>query len=435
MKIHNYIQRLAHIVIRDKRYKYYDIFRQNLSLSKEQMRNLQDKYVQQIVKYAYNHTKYYRDMLDSLKIKPAEIKCKEDLKKLPLLTKSIIKENIDLIKSDDHHSKNLIEITSSGSTGNQAIIYRSPYCDSIAKGVILRTMQLGGWNPWDSAAAAWSSMHDYKKVQKSLILRISLIVNRILYFNAYSYTKNDFHIWVDKIKRAKSKVFFGSAMPTLDFAKFLIENNITLPSVKTVITGAETLKGRDIIEKAFRCHVHNHYGCNELESIAIETEKNNFRVADDYVALNIHDNNEIIITSLHSFGFPLINYKLGDYGILQNSVFKENNIPLSSLNLKIGRLIEDFLTKDGNIVNSSGIASDIASYKLPIKEYQLIQTNFDRFVVNFIPEQGFSQNHKTRFKNFLKEYFNQDINVTFNQVDKIPQEKSGKRLMFKRMFD
>ncbi len=435
MKIHNCIQRLAHIVVRDKRYKYYDIFRQNLSLSKEQMINLQNRYVQQIVKYAYNHTKYYRTLLDSIKIKPEEIKCKEDLRKLPILTKSIIKENIDLIKSDDHHSKNLIEITSGGSTGNQAIIYRSKYCDSIAKGVILRTMQLGGWNPWDSVTIAWSSMHDYKKIRQSLILRISLIVNRILYLNAYSYTKTDLHIWVEKINRANSKVFFGSAMPTLDFAKFLIEKNITLPSIKTVITGAETLKGRDIIERAFRCHVRNHYGCNELESIAIETEKNNLRVADDYVALNIHDNNEIIITSLHSFGFPLINYKLEDYGILQNNIFKEDNIPFSSLNLKIGRLIEDFLTKDGTIINSSAIASDIASHKLPIKQYQLIQTDFDRFVVNFIPEQGFTQNHKTSFNNFLKEYFYQDINVTFNQVDRIPQEKSGKRLMFKRMFD
>jgi len=435
MKIHNCIQRLAHVIVRDKRYKYYDIFRQNLSLSKEQMKNLQDKYVQQIVQYAYNHTKYYRKLLDSVKINPAEIKCKEDLKKLPVLTKSIIKENIGLIKSDDHHSKKLIEITSSGSTGNQSIIYRSRYCDSIAKGVILRTMQLGGWDPWDKTAIAWSSMHEYKKVQKSPVLKTSLIVNRILYFNAYSYTENDLNIWVKKIKRAKSKVFFGSAMPTLDFANFLIENNISLPSIKTVITGAETLKGRGVIEKAFGCNVHNHYGCNELDSIAIETEKNNLRVADDYIALNIHDGNEIIITSLHSFGFPLINYKLGDYGILQNDVFKEDNIPFSSLNLKVGRLIEDFLTKEGNIVNSSGIASDIAAHRLPIKEYQLIQNDFGRFVVNFVPEQGFCQNHKTRFRNLLQEYFTKDISITFNQVDKIPQEKSGKRLMFKRMFN
>ncbi len=434
MKIHNRIQRLAHRFIADRRYKYYDMFTKNLSLTKDQLTGLQNRYIQQIIEYAYNHTTYYKKLLDSAQIRPSEIRCKEDLKKIPLLTKSIIKENIDLIKSDDRHSKNLIEITSSGSTGDQALIYRSRYCDAVAKGITLRTMQLAGWNPWDSAVTAWSSLRDYRKVQNSLILRISLIVNKILYINAYRYTQTDFYVWVRKIKRSKPKVFFGSAMPTLDFANFLIEKDLNLPSIKTVITGAETLKERDTIEKAFGCQVHNHYGCNELDSIAVETDKNNLRIADDYIALNIHKNNEIVITSLHSYGFPLINYKLGDYGIVRDNDFKPDKIPLSSLDLKIGRLIEDFLAKDGSTVNSSAIASDIANRKLPIKKYQLIQNDFDDFLVNLIPEQGFSENHKTDFKKSLEEYFGQKVNIIFNHVEQIPKERSGKQLMFKRTF-
>jgi phenylacetate-CoA ligase len=123
--MHKPFHRFVSFLIRDKTIKYFDLFKKNLSLSKQEMIKLQNILIQKLIKHAYDQTQYYRELMDSLNIKPEDIKCKEDLKKLPILTKSTVRQNIKKIKSNDKYSKNLEEYTSSGSTGNQAVIYKS----------------------------------------------------------------------------------------------------------------------------------------------------------------------------------------------------------------------------------------------------------------------------------------------------------------------
>ena len=57
--------------------------------------------LQEFIRHAYEHTVYYRNLFDSLGIKPEEIKTKEDLKRLPVITKEIVHAHYEELIPDD----------------------------------------------------------------------------------------------------------------------------------------------------------------------------------------------------------------------------------------------------------------------------------------------------------------------------------------------
>ena len=54
------------------------------SWSMSDIRDWQESHLQAFVKQAYQHTKYYHELFDSLNIKPEDIKRREDLKRIPI---------------------------------------------------------------------------------------------------------------------------------------------------------------------------------------------------------------------------------------------------------------------------------------------------------------------------------------------------------------
>jgi len=100
------------------------------------------------------------------------------------------------------------------------------------------------------------------------------------------------------------------------------------------------------------------------------------RIADDVVALNVNENGEFLITALYSYGFPLINYKLGDCGeIVDMSNPPDDRIPFTRAKLTIGRITDNFLTSDGMTISTSALTAYLSTFKLAILEQQVIQNS------------------------------------------------------------
>ena len=435
MQFYEILQRISYLIKGDRRYRYYDKLKQNLSFSRNEMIDYQNQLIQKLVFHAYNKTLYYRDLMDDLDLSPNDIKTKHDLKKLPVLSKSIIRQNIEELKSNDRYSEKLSEDISGGSTGNVAIIYKSPYFIQMSRAAGMRNNLLVDWYPADKSVWIWGAPYEHQQARESLITKIGLLLNRRLLFNAYNYSRKDFPSWVEKIKKFKPKIVYGYASILLEFSEFLIENEISLDSVLKVVSTSETLQERDVIEKGFGCDVFDQYGCREILGIGIESGKNEMLIADDVVALNIGEEGEFLITALHSYGFPLINYKLGDCGVLVESNESENKLPFSKMNLKIGRITDNFLTRDQRTVSGSALGTYISTFKMSVLGYQLIQNDYADFAVKYIPDEGFDfESYKSTLANILTEYFGEDVLLHFEQVDTLPVEKSGKKLMFKRLF-
>lgn len=419
----------------DIRFRYFDLLKKSLLLTRKEMVTYQNRLIQQIIQYAYENTHYYKNVMQSLNLKPNDIQNKSDLNKLPVLTKSIIREKLSDLRSHDVHGKNLKLVTSGGSSGNQAHIYKSLFFEQYSRAFFLRNNLIADWKPGDKSVWIWGSPLEHEHLKGSFKAKLAIWGNRRLLFNAYNYSTDDFSVWIKRIAQYKPKVLYGYATIILQFAEYLLENDIRLFSIKSVVSTSETLKGREIIEQAFDCKVYNQYGCREILAIGIEIEKDLMMIADDAVALNMTDEGDFIVTALHSYGFPLINYKIGDSGELIDNQKKADNFPFSTFRLKIGRITDNFITKKQTIVSSSALGTYISTFKLGLREQQIVQSHFNNFTVNYVPDKDFNFNsYENVIGRVLEEYFGPGNKIKYQSMDRILPEKSGKKLMFKRTF-
>ena len=96
--------------------KYKELLRNDM-LSEEELREIQNKKLQRLVMHCYDTVPYYTKLFDALRIRPEEIRTREDLKLLPVLTKQIIRDNYDDLFSTAVNPNRIRKSSSGGSTG------------------------------------------------------------------------------------------------------------------------------------------------------------------------------------------------------------------------------------------------------------------------------------------------------------------------------
>ena len=417
-------------------YYYNNFFQKNTSLKRTELIDLQNKLITRLVSHAYTHTKYYRDLFDANHISPNDITCANDLWKLPALTKSIIRQQRDNMISDDKYGKNLRKVSSSGSTGNPITIYKSSYYEQMSNAAYMRNISLCGFQWWkDRSLWLWYATPPQNIIgmlkQKSIYR-----FHNMRMINTEQFSESDFDRYARHIKSFLPKLIFGKGTVLLPFAEYLKKNSIHLDSVKSVLTCSTKLEGRNQIAEGFQANVFDFYSTQEIYAIAVESSPGVMRVADDNVALNISKEGEFYITALHSYGFPLINYKVGDYGdIIAYPQSDNSSLPFSTVSLNIGRVTELFLTADKTFVSGGHLMTHLAEYELGIVEHQIEQTGLDTFIVRYVPNTNFNIEYTTIARKLIYSLFGEQINVIFKAVQHIPCEKGGKRLYCKRTFD
>ena len=84
---------LAHQIGDRNFYPAYKTLIQNQWNSYDELKEEQEKQLRVMINFAYKNVPYYHKLFDNLKLSPDDLKKVEDLEKLPILTKEIIKQN------------------------------------------------------------------------------------------------------------------------------------------------------------------------------------------------------------------------------------------------------------------------------------------------------------------------------------------------------
>src|SRR5665648_516292 len=84
----------------------YNFLQESQWWSKEKLEEYQMRELEKLLKHAYENVPYYRRVFDERGLKPKDIQSLIDLKKLPYMTKEIIRDNLeDLIARNYPRSK------------------------------------------------------------------------------------------------------------------------------------------------------------------------------------------------------------------------------------------------------------------------------------------------------------------------------------------
>lgn len=143
------------LITRRVRRMYHALLRTQWT-SPTEMGQLQELRLRRIVRHAYHHVPYYREVFDRLRIRPDDIQKVTDLQKLPLLSKQDVSENLyfDLF-ADNHRKREMQKVTTSGPAGKPFELYVDRMQLEMHLAGSLRALGWTGWRFGDRQDRLW----------------------------------------------------------------------------------------------------------------------------------------------------------------------------------------------------------------------------------------------------------------------------------------
>ncbi|MFO7900138.1 MAG: hypothetical protein R6V58_13895 [Planctomycetota bacterium] len=398
------------------------------------------------MEHVYAEVPYYRAVFEERRLKPSDVACVADLRKLPILTKRIIRDRFDDLICPAYRTR-MSEYQTGGSTAEPMRFCRPPVVKQWGRAAALRAWKWEGYRLGDKQVLLSGSTFDVKRLS-GLKCRLERAVNRVLLLDGHVLSDEMCRQYVPRIRRFRPKVFLGYANSLFILAGYLLRNNVSDIRPEAVLSTAETLlpARRAAIERAFQCDVYDAYGSREASLFAAQCEqKAGFHVSTDTTAVEIVKDGrpaepgelgKILLTDLKNYGMPFIRYQIEDVAVAGDEpcpcgrslpTFRAvqgrmSNIislpdgrhvhPLYLMNLMYPAPVQDWASKEKRI---EGIA-----------RFQIVQEGPTEFVVKIIREPGTNVDYSYIARNFC-EFLAEDVTVQLDFVDDIPTPASGKR--------
>ena len=407
--------------------------------SRDKIEALQLERLRALVVHAYHTTKYYKKLFDEIAFNPAKLKNFDDIKAIPVLTKSIIRKNLSSLLSTAY-SRNQIHFSETGgTTGVKMKFYRNNSCLAPKEAARYRFEKWTGWDIGERMGLVWTAQQDYvghwtvkEKIKNGLFERQVVLPAAIL-------NKDELQAYTRELFVKKPTMVRAFTSPLYEVARVLLDNNYRISSVKGIVTTGEPLHShqRELIEQAFACKVFDSYRSREAGPLAQECpEHNGLHINAESLYLEIvepaEEENfdagigEIIITDLLNYGMPLIRYEMGDMGAVSTRKCPcGRGLPL--LEQISGRFADMLFTSDGRQIAASSLVLYLVD-EAPglIGQTQIIQDKIDHLLIRMTAEPAPSKELKAYQQRTVEKLFGSDMQVSFEIVDAIPRNKSGK---------
>ena len=401
----------------------------------DELKDDQEKQLQSLINFVYRNVPYYHKLFDYLKLSPNDIRKIEDLEKLPILTKDIIKKNWEDFKPINLDTMKFYTQSTGGSAGTP-FQYRLLKYDRFFLGAMLyRGWGYAGYELGDKMVFLAGSSLDVGA--NSFIVKKAHEVSRnIRKLSSFDMGQDEMQKYAGVINSFKPRFVRGYASSINFFANYIKDNDIEIISPSAVFTTAEKLMPpmRKNIEEAFDCQVYDAYGlndggvgayeCSEHNGLHIDTERSIMEVVDD-TGYQMKDGvGSILATSLHNYAMPFIRYDTGDMGHIIEDVC---GCGRGSMLLKevMGRSVDVLLTPEGKSVHGWFFLFIFWQHCKGIKEYQVIQKKIDKIVIKIVQEDNFDEKQIEIIRDIINRK-SSGWNIEFRFVDEIERTTAGK---------
>jgi phenylacetate-CoA ligase len=427
---------IPHSIRAGKTYRrMYDFLQESQWWSRERLDAYQMDRLSKILRHAYANVPYYRRIFDERGLKPTDIKCLDDLRLLPFLTRDIIRENLSDLVAHNHPQSRLQYETTGGSTGIPLGFY-------FERGVTDQIEQAFIHSLWNRVG--------FKPGHKSAIFRGKLIrdgrwqydqVLNNLYFSTFDMDDETLARYVDQIRKFNPDYIAGYPSAISVLAGFMIRNRI-LPfsSVRAVLCGSENLYPnlREQLWKAFTCRIYSWYGHTERAVLAGECEQGPlYHIFPEYGIFELAGNEgaiittagkpgEVVATGLNNFAFPLVRYRTGDIAVRSGkscSCGREYQL----LERVDGRLQDFIITRDHHKITLTAFifAQHFAAFSR-IKQMQIIQERPGAIKVRISRLPEYARPDEDELRRVMLSTVKGQLEIGFEYVDKIEKTSGGK---------
>ena len=437
------MRKLITLIVR-KLYKKFSII-DNLTneykkiqfFSENELRNFQRKRFEELLTHCKKNVSYYREFLDTYDEKSFK---NFDIKSLPILTKDILRNKFNELKSDDLHSRDWMINSSGGSTGEPVKIVQDTYYSYHSEARKNICFQWAGLKTGDNLIKLWGSERDILGTNRLLDKIKNFLKNEII-LNAFILSHPIMRKFIKIFNSSKPSVILAYVNAIYELSNFAKNEDIKVSHQKSVISTSGVLYPflRKEIEMIFGCEVYDQYGSREVSCIASECEYHNgLHISEETIILEIVDENgnecpvgvegDVLVTSLVNYAMPIMRYKIGDRAIMEPGFCKCGRFHKRLKNV-VGRSMDNFKLRDGTIIPSEYFIHFIGVVlnRGILKKIQIIQKSYDVIDLHVVysNEEILSEDIQNIIQ-AVKKVMGENCTVNIHEKENIAPNSSGK---------
>jgi phenylacetate-CoA ligase len=408
---------------------YWKLLRQSQFFPLRELEEYQFTKLRSLLTESGRYSEYYRKLFWNEGFDPArDFKSVEDLTKLPILTKSLARQNhADL--SNRRKLANALPFYTSGSTGEPFLEYVSPEHWVVEQGIVWRHWKWAGYRFRDKMAIVRTFVP-----KKGELLWKHDHARNFLYFSAYHLTLENARKYLEVMKAWRPKFLRGYPTSLYILARMARELRMDLEGIQGIFTASETLPQnfREAIEDAFHAKIFDWYGqaegtitlneCERHEGLHVNMEYGVCEFVPEPALGPRHF--RMIATCLHNAAMPLIRYDTGDLAIVDNARCScGRTLPL--VKSILGRSDDIIQTPDLRLIPSVNFYTMFNKY-LDIKAFQIIQHSLDLIEIR-IQSERFSKTLQEQVERELVERIGSSVKLEFTTSVPFEQTREGKK--------
>ena len=289
-------------------------FEAHSNWSRDQLFEWRDERLRSLIAHAYRTVPYYRNVMDEGGINPESIKTADDLTRLPLLTKDMVKADPSSFVSSEAGNMNILHVHTSGTTGSGFQFDSTLECQQAQFACFWRYYRQHGLE-FDTWQAQFSSRNVVpRRADRPPFWRIDR-PGRRYYMGAFHESPANLKHYYDIIKEKRFEWISGYPSLMTLLAQWMNERGLRFDFVRVVTCGAENLLEHqsNAMEHAFGVRPVQTYGQTENVAIFSEQPDGKILVDEDFSAVEFLPDDSvegslIVGTCLFNYATPLIRY-------------------------------------------------------------------------------------------------------------------------------
>ncbi len=414
-----------------------------------QLREYQNEKLRKLIRHAYENVPYYRELFVKNKLEPGDIRTVEELNKIPVLTKDIIRKNYPdkLVERGAVVTENHVRRTGA-STGEPLVFCGDHRSFDVAWASFLRFYQWIDYEWGDREARVWgfpiitdnSNFPVHWKIADWIFG--SYVPNR-KYYNAFNMDEEKLGEYVSDLSRNRPQILRGYVSALTSLADYCRRNGVNGIKPKAVTTTAEMLHSADrkLLESQFSSDVFDQYACGECLGVAYECkEHKGMHITSEHCVVEFLDENRdenvsdgergrMAITDLDNYTMPFIRYVNGDVGRL-----KKEECPCGSglplMDYVEGRITDMIHGANGNVVHGEFFTHLLEEMgwleRFGVRNFEAVQKDGNGIHWHLVCDARPGQREISELVSLCRRYLG-NMNIEVHFVDSIQPTPSGKR--------
>ncbi len=403
----------------------------------ERMAALQLERLRRVVGAAWEHTPYWRGVMQEAGFGPQDVRDLADLRRFPLLGKQTLREHREeMVWREEGRRVRLVR--TSGSTNEALQFYTSATREAHINAARMRGHEWVGIRRGEKEMYFWGSPVELSAQDRLKRLRDWLINDGLT--SGFELSEDRVAAYFEYWRRWRPRCLFGypcsfTLMTDMAGRQSIDLSELSRRGLKVIVTTSEMLTDvdRHKISQAFGVPVYDSYGLREAGLVGHECERRTMHCMDEQLILETVDpdtgepvdgEGELVVTNIMSAVMPVLRYRTGDIVTLSRDPCPCGRT-LSRVTISGGRVADFVVTTHG--VWIPGYAFIYICRAVPgVVKFQVHQERCGRVDVRLAVDERFPEDGMERIRGAVRQRLQSDDEVGVQVVDDIRPAPSGK---------